>query len=127
MGWQRGAHLAPCPAEMANPQRFLGSSLVLWSGLALPLPLPWHLGLMFRTRQPRGLLLSASAGPMATLTLQVGLWGVGYRARVWGRCPGGCGHGGPLVWGILLSGCYGREVVGMGVLPCAVLPWGRCG
>lgn len=112
---------------MANPQRFLGSSLVLWSGLALPLPLPWHLGLMFRTRQPRGLLLSASAGPMATLTLQVGLWGVGYRARVWGRCPGGCGHGGPLVWGILLSGCYGREVVGMGVLPCAVLPWGRCG
>ncbi|NXJ47142.1 CELR2 protein, partial [Spizaetus tyrannus] len=53
-----------------SPQRFLGSSRVSWSGLALPITLPWHLGLMFRTRHPRGLLLRASAGPRATLTLQ---------------------------------------------------------
>ncbi|NXX45357.1 CELR2 protein, partial [Tricholaema leucomelas] len=59
-----------CQEEMANPQRFLGSSRVSWSGLALPITLPWHLGLMFRTRHPRGLLLRASAGPRATLTLQ---------------------------------------------------------
>ncbi|XP_072211900.1 cadherin EGF LAG seven-pass G-type receptor 2 isoform X1 [Excalfactoria chinensis] len=75
-----------CQEEMADPQRFLGSSLVLWSGLALPLPLPWHLGLMFRTRQPQGLLLSASAGPTATFTLQLsegqveaGMWQGGSR------------------------------------------------
>ncbi|CAM9875358.1 unnamed protein product [Bubo scandiacus] len=59
-----------CQEEMASPQRFLGSSRVSWSGLALPITLPWHLGLMFRTRHPRGLLLRASAGPRATLTLQ---------------------------------------------------------
>lgn len=128
LGWQMGTHLAPCPAEMANPQRFLGSSLVAWSGLALPLPLPWHLGLMFRTRQPRGLLLSASTGPTATLTLQVGQGLQGAGAGVWGycpvgRCPGGCGHGGPSVWGALLSGCcghggYGCGGIGMdGVMP----------
>uniref|UniRef100_A0A8B9NJE3 Cadherin EGF LAG seven-pass G-type receptor 2 n=1 Tax=Accipiter nisus TaxID=211598 RepID=A0A8B9NJE3_9AVES len=61
-----------CQEEMASPQRFLGSSRVSWSGLALPITLPWHLGLMFRTRHPRGLLLRASAGPRATLTLQGG-------------------------------------------------------
>uniref|UniRef100_A0A8C2T9U6 Cadherin EGF LAG seven-pass G-type receptor 2 n=1 Tax=Coturnix japonica TaxID=93934 RepID=A0A8C2T9U6_COTJA len=75
-----------CQEEMADPQRFLGSSLVLWNGLALPLTLPWHLGLMFRTRQPQGLLLSASAGPVATFTLQLsegqveaGMWQGGSR------------------------------------------------
>ncbi|NXI34695.1 CELR2 protein, partial [Galbula dea] len=41
-----------CQEEMANPQRFLGSSHMSWSGLALPITLPWHLGLMFRTRHP---------------------------------------------------------------------------
>ncbi|NXJ95515.1 CELR2 protein, partial [Corythaixoides concolor] len=59
-----------CQEEMASPQRFVGSSRMSWSGLALPLTLPWHLGLMFRTRHPRGLLLRASAGPRATITLQ---------------------------------------------------------
>ncbi|NWX03777.1 CELR2 protein, partial [Caloenas nicobarica] len=57
-----------CQEEMASPQRFLGSSRVTWSGLALPVTLPWHLGLMFRTRHPHGLLLHASAGPPATAT-----------------------------------------------------------
>uniref|UniRef100_A0A8B9SJD5 Cadherin EGF LAG seven-pass G-type receptor 2 n=1 Tax=Anas platyrhynchos TaxID=8839 RepID=A0A8B9SJD5_ANAPL len=82
-----------CQEEMASPQRFLGSSLVAWSGLALPLTLPWHLGLMFRTRQPRGLLLRASAGPTATLTLQLnegqaeaGVWQGGSRLA-WLRLP----------------------------------------
>ncbi|XP_075631851.1 cadherin EGF LAG seven-pass G-type receptor 2 isoform X2 [Balearica regulorum gibbericeps] len=60
-----------CQEEMASPQRFLGSSRVSWSGLALPITLPWHLGLMFRTRHPHGLLLRASAGPRATLTIQL--------------------------------------------------------
>lgn len=53
---------------MDSPQRFLGSSRVTWNGLALPVTLPCHLGLMFRTRHPHGLLLHASAGPPATAT-----------------------------------------------------------
>ncbi|XP_054032276.1 cadherin EGF LAG seven-pass G-type receptor 2 [Dryobates pubescens] len=82
-----------CQEEMANPQRFLGSSRVSWSGLALPITLPWHLGLMFRTRHPRGLLVRASAGPRATLTLQLsegqpeaGIWQGGSRLA-WLRLP----------------------------------------
>uniref|UniRef100_A0A8B9NI50 Cadherin EGF LAG seven-pass G-type receptor 2 n=1 Tax=Accipiter nisus TaxID=211598 RepID=A0A8B9NI50_9AVES len=82
-----------CQEEMASPQRFLGSSRVSWSGLALPITLPWHLGLMFRTRHPRGLLLRASAGPRATLTLQLsegqaeaGVWQGGSRLA-WLRLP----------------------------------------
>ncbi|NWJ09241.1 CELR2 protein, partial [Crypturellus undulatus] len=59
-----------CEEEMGSPQRFLGSSLVAWSGLALPLTPPWHVELMFRTRQSHGLLLRATDGGLATLTLQ---------------------------------------------------------
>lgn len=57
--------------EMANPQRFLGSSLVAWYGLSLPISQPWHLGLMFRTRQPSGVLLQAVTRGRSTITLQV--------------------------------------------------------
>uniref|UniRef100_A0A8C4W938 Cadherin EGF LAG seven-pass G-type receptor 2 n=1 Tax=Gopherus evgoodei TaxID=1825980 RepID=A0A8C4W938_9SAUR len=61
-----------CRQEMANPQRFVGSSLVAWSNLALSISLPWHTGLMFRTRQANGVLLRALAGQLSTITLQVG-------------------------------------------------------
>uniref|UniRef100_A0A8C8VMJ4 Cadherin EGF LAG seven-pass G-type receptor 2 n=1 Tax=Pelusios castaneus TaxID=367368 RepID=A0A8C8VMJ4_9SAUR len=71
-----------CRQEMASPQRFLGSSLVAWSNLALPITLPWHIGLMFRTRQANGILLRALAGSIATITLQVGATGV---SRAGGR------------------------------------------
>uniref|UniRef100_A0A8C0H696 Cadherin EGF LAG seven-pass G-type receptor 2 n=1 Tax=Chelonoidis abingdonii TaxID=106734 RepID=A0A8C0H696_CHEAB len=75
-----------CRQEMANPQRFVGSSLVAWSNLALSISLPWHMGLMFRTRQANGVLLRALAGQLSTITLQVGLaWGVAHRAVPWGR------------------------------------------
>ncbi|XP_074833686.1 cadherin EGF LAG seven-pass G-type receptor 2 isoform X2 [Carettochelys insculpta] len=60
-----------CRQEMANPQRFLGSSLVAWSDPALTLTLPWHVGLMFRTRQASGILLQALAGQRGTITLQL--------------------------------------------------------
>nr|XP_032655516.1 cadherin EGF LAG seven-pass G-type receptor 2 [Chelonoidis abingdonii] len=59
-----------CRQEMANPQRFVGSSLVAWSNLALSISLPWHMGLMFRTRQANGVLLRALAGQLSTITLQ---------------------------------------------------------
>uniref|UniRef100_A0A8D0H436 Cadherin EGF LAG seven-pass G-type receptor 2 n=1 Tax=Sphenodon punctatus TaxID=8508 RepID=A0A8D0H436_SPHPU len=54
-----------------NPQRFLGSSVVIWNNLALTVTLPWHIGLMFRTRQSNGILLRAMAGQHSTITLQV--------------------------------------------------------
>lgn len=57
--------------EMASPQRFLGNSMVIWSNLALVITLPWHIGLMFRTRQGNGVLLHATAGQHSTITLLV--------------------------------------------------------
>lgn len=64
---------------MANPQRFLGSSLVAWHGLSLPISQPWHLSLMFRTRQADGVLLQAVTRGRSTITLQVmqGTWECG--------------------------------------------------
>ncbi|EGW10030.1 Cadherin EGF LAG seven-pass G-type receptor 2 [Cricetulus griseus] len=59
-----------CAQEMANPQRFLGSSLVAWHGLSLPISQPWHLSLMFRTRQADGVLLQAVTRGRSTITLQ---------------------------------------------------------
>lgn len=66
-------HSLPFPAspEMANPQHFLGSSLVAWHGLSLPISQPWHLNLMFRTRQADGVLLQAVTRGRSTITLQV--------------------------------------------------------
>ncbi|XP_060132979.1 cadherin EGF LAG seven-pass G-type receptor 2 isoform X2 [Zootoca vivipara] len=58
-----------CKQEMANPQRFLGNSMVIWNNLALAITLPWHIGLMFRTRQSNGVLLHAAAGQHSTITL----------------------------------------------------------
>ncbi|KAL8168510.1 UNVERIFIED_CONTAM: Cadherin EGF LAG seven-pass G-type receptor 2 [Gekko kuhli] len=58
-----------CKQEMASPQRFLGNSVVIWSNLALVVTLPWHIGLMFRTRQGNGVLLHATAGQHSTITL----------------------------------------------------------
>ncbi|XP_044871039.1 cadherin EGF LAG seven-pass G-type receptor 2 [Mauremys mutica] len=60
-----------CRQEMVNPQRFVGSSLVAWSNLALSISLPWHVGLMFRTRQANGVLLQGLAGQLSTITLQL--------------------------------------------------------
>ncbi|XP_030680780.1 cadherin EGF LAG seven-pass G-type receptor 2 isoform X2 [Nomascus leucogenys] len=60
-----------CAQEMANPQHFLGSSLVAWHGLSLPISQPWHLSLMFRTRQADGVLLQAVTRGRSTITLQL--------------------------------------------------------
>lgn len=83
---------------MANPQRFLGSSLVAWHGLSLPISQPWHLSLMFRTRQANGVLLQAVTRGRSTITLQVKQGGVGGRqALSWARVasrPGLRGLGG---------------------------------
>ncbi|XP_062320603.1 cadherin EGF LAG seven-pass G-type receptor 2 isoform X2 [Osmerus eperlanus] len=63
-----------CQKEMASPQRFLGNSLLQWSNLALAaavVTVPWHVELMFRTRQPSATLLHVSAGQHHNLTLQL--------------------------------------------------------
>lgn len=72
-------------SEMANPQRFLGSSLVAWHGLSLPISQPWHLSLMFRTRQANGVLLQAVTRGRSTITLQVMQGGAVTRAAVASR------------------------------------------
>ncbi|CAB1418945.1 unnamed protein product [Pleuronectes platessa] len=59
-----------CERVMASPQRFLGSSLLQWNNLAAA-SVPWHVELMFRTRQASATLLHISAGLQHNLTLQL--------------------------------------------------------
>ncbi|XP_052329457.1 cadherin EGF LAG seven-pass G-type receptor 2-like isoform X4 [Oncorhynchus keta] len=60
-----------CEKVMANPQRFLGNSLLQWTNLAAVVTVPWHVELMFRTRQPSATLLHVTAGQHHNLTLQL--------------------------------------------------------
>uniref|UniRef100_A0A6Q2YMC1 Cadherin, EGF LAG seven-pass G-type receptor 2 n=1 Tax=Esox lucius TaxID=8010 RepID=A0A6Q2YMC1_ESOLU len=58
-----------CEKVMSNPQRFLGNSLLQWTNLAAVVKVPWHLELMFRTRQPSAILLHINAAQHHNLTL----------------------------------------------------------
>lgn len=59
---------------MASPQRFLGNSLLQWNNMAaVASSVPWHVELMFRTRQANATLLHISSGLEHNLTLQVRL------------------------------------------------------
>ncbi|XP_056129029.1 cadherin EGF LAG seven-pass G-type receptor 2 [Lampris incognitus] len=60
-----------CDRVMTNPQRFLGNSLLHWNNLAAVVSVPWHVELMFRTRQPTATLLHIAAGLQHNLTLQL--------------------------------------------------------
>uniref|UniRef100_A0A669EZN4 Cadherin EGF LAG seven-pass G-type receptor 2 n=1 Tax=Oreochromis niloticus TaxID=8128 RepID=A0A669EZN4_ORENI len=61
-----------CERVMANPLRFLGNSLLQWNNLAtVAASVPWHVELMFRTRQASSTLLHISSGLQHNLTLQV--------------------------------------------------------
>uniref|UniRef100_A0A673XJJ7 Cadherin, EGF LAG seven-pass G-type receptor 2 n=1 Tax=Salmo trutta TaxID=8032 RepID=A0A673XJJ7_SALTR len=60
-----------CEKVMANPQRFLGNSLLQWTNLVAVVTVPWHVELMFRTRQPSATLLHLTAGQHHNLTLQL--------------------------------------------------------
>uniref|UniRef100_A0A673ZB10 Cadherin EGF LAG seven-pass G-type receptor 2 n=1 Tax=Salmo trutta TaxID=8032 RepID=A0A673ZB10_SALTR len=60
-----------CEKVMANPQRFLGNSLLQWTNLAAVVTIPWHVELTFRTRQPSATLLHVTAGQHHNLTLQL--------------------------------------------------------
>uniref|UniRef100_A0A665TQA8 Cadherin, EGF LAG seven-pass G-type receptor 2 n=1 Tax=Echeneis naucrates TaxID=173247 RepID=A0A665TQA8_ECHNA len=56
-----------CERVMASPQRFLGNSLLQWTN-PVAASVPWHVELMFRTRQASATLLHISSG------LQICLW-----------------------------------------------------
>lgn len=57
---------------MASPQRFQGNSLLQWNNMAAAAgSVPWHVELMFRTRQASATLLHISSGLQHNLTLQV--------------------------------------------------------
>nr|XP_057910169.1 cadherin EGF LAG seven-pass G-type receptor 2 isoform X2 [Doryrhamphus excisus] len=60
-----------CERVMANPQRFLGDSLLQWNNLATAASVPWHVELMLRTRQAGAMLLHISSGLQHNLTLQL--------------------------------------------------------
>ncbi|XP_069580139.1 cadherin EGF LAG seven-pass G-type receptor 2 [Brachyistius frenatus] len=59
-----------CERVMVSPQRFLGNSLLQWANLAAA-SVPWHVELMFRTRQSSSTLLHISSGLQHNLTLQL--------------------------------------------------------
>lgn len=61
----------PGAAAMSSPQRFQGSSLVQWNNPAAVVTVPWHVEMMFRTRQPSSVLLRVTAGQQHSITLQV--------------------------------------------------------
>ncbi|XP_028431059.1 cadherin EGF LAG seven-pass G-type receptor 2 isoform X2 [Perca flavescens] len=61
-----------CERVMTSPQRFLGNSLLQWNNMAaMAASVPWHVELMFRTRQASATLLHISAGQQHNLTLQL--------------------------------------------------------
>ncbi|XP_053719186.1 cadherin EGF LAG seven-pass G-type receptor 1 isoform X1 [Synchiropus splendidus] len=60
-----------CEQVMPSPQFFDGQALVSWSEPDVTVAIPWYMGLMFRTRQPAGTLLQASAGHSSTINLMV--------------------------------------------------------
>ncbi|XP_053723976.1 cadherin EGF LAG seven-pass G-type receptor 2 isoform X1 [Synchiropus splendidus] len=59
-----------CERVMASPQRFLGSSLLQWNNVATA-TVPWHVELMFRTRQASATLMHISSELLHNLTLQL--------------------------------------------------------
>ncbi|XP_034725126.1 cadherin EGF LAG seven-pass G-type receptor 2 isoform X2 [Etheostoma cragini] len=61
-----------CERVMTSPQRFLGNSLLQWNNMAaMAASVPWHVELMFRTRQASATLLHIASGQQHNLTLQL--------------------------------------------------------
>ncbi|XP_035376437.1 cadherin EGF LAG seven-pass G-type receptor 2 isoform X2 [Electrophorus electricus] len=60
-----------CDKVMPNPQRFQGNSILLWSNVAVVVTVPWHLELMFRTRQRSSTILHMTTSQHHNFTIEV--------------------------------------------------------
>ncbi|XP_072003202.1 cadherin EGF LAG seven-pass G-type receptor 1 isoform X3 [Engystomops pustulosus] len=60
-----------CEQVMPFPQRFQGDGIVIWPELDVTVSVPWFIGIMFRTRQPSGMLLQANAGSSTKINIQI--------------------------------------------------------
>ncbi|XP_058144461.1 cadherin EGF LAG seven-pass G-type receptor 3 isoform X2 [Dasypus novemcinctus] len=61
-----------CRLTMAHPHHLRGNGMLSWDfGSDMTVSVPWYLGLAFRTRATRGVLLQVQAGPHSTLLCQL--------------------------------------------------------
>ncbi|XP_044136159.1 cadherin EGF LAG seven-pass G-type receptor 1 isoform X1 [Bufo gargarizans] len=60
-----------CEQVMPFPQRFQGDGIVIWPELDVTVSVPWFIGVMFRTRQPNGMLMQANAGSSIKISIQI--------------------------------------------------------
>lgn len=59
-------------SAMAHPYRFHGNSTLTWDfGNDMTVSVPWYLGLAFRTRASKGVLMQVQLGPHGVLLCQV--------------------------------------------------------
>ncbi|XP_075820597.1 cadherin EGF LAG seven-pass G-type receptor 3 isoform X4 [Microtus pennsylvanicus] len=61
-----------CRLTMAHPYRFHGNSTLSWDfGNDMTVSVPWYLGLAFRTRATKGVLMQVQLGPHSVLLCQL--------------------------------------------------------
>ncbi|XP_073429603.1 cadherin EGF LAG seven-pass G-type receptor 1 isoform X2 [Dendrobates tinctorius] len=60
-----------CEQVMPFPQRFQGNGIVIWPELDVTVSVPWFIGIMFRTRQPSGMLMQINAGSSTRINIQL--------------------------------------------------------
>lgn len=57
---------------MAHPYHFQGNGTLSWDfGNDMPVSVPWYLGLSFRTRATKGVLMQVQLGPHSVLLCKV--------------------------------------------------------
>lgn len=63
---------SPLHSAMAHPYRFHGNGTLSWDfGNDMTVSVPWYLGLAFRTRATKGVLMQVQLGPHSVLLCQV--------------------------------------------------------
>ncbi|XP_063783179.1 cadherin EGF LAG seven-pass G-type receptor 1 isoform X1 [Pseudophryne corroboree] len=60
-----------CEQVMPFPQHFQGEGIVIWTEMDITVSVPWFIGLMFRTRQSKAILLQANAGSSSRINIQI--------------------------------------------------------
>lgn len=73
--WGRICNYFSVSAAMAHPYHFHGNGTLTWDfGNDMTVSVPWYLGLAFRTRATKGVLMQVQLGPHSVLLLQVCLF-----------------------------------------------------